>query len=254
MAVNWARIFNRLWEIINPSEQTAPAYFSGGRFIGTVREIDPYFPDYTQYIDQRRSSGKSTSRKDYFYDILINLSEADRFSLANRLLDAVQEYAPNKVAEVRDELGGIAAVPPARIAEAAWNSERLNRYLQEIDSRIAAANYDGALTLTYTCLEGFLQAFLREHVPGSEIPHELVELAKAVRLHLRGSIRQYPDEALAMVTHIAYMIDRSRNKFSESHFDQQADRWLAVFARDLVNSEIRLLLHFMKQGTANKNT
>ncbi len=31
-----------------------------------MREIDPYFPDYGQYIDQRRISGKSTSRKDYF--------------------------------------------------------------------------------------------------------------------------------------------------------------------------------------------
>lgn len=43
------------------------------------------------------------------------------------------------------------------------------------------------------------------------------------------------------------MIDRTRNRFSESHFDEEADRWLAVFARDLVNSEIRLLLHFMKE-------
>jgi hypothetical protein len=64
---------------------------------------------------------------------------------------------------------------------------------------------------------------------------------------LRDSIDRYPDEALAMLTHIAHMIDRTRNRFSESHFDEEADRWLAVFARDLVNSEIRLLLHFMKE-------
>jgi len=253
MAVNWARVFNRLWEIINPPEQTAPAYFSGGRFIGAVREIDPYFPDYNQYIDQRRASGKSTSRKDYFYDILINLPEDDRFSLVTRVLDAVQQHTPNKVAEIRNELGGIAAVPPARINEDAWSSERLNRYLQDIDSRIANASYDSALTLTYTCLEGFLKAFLRGYVPESEIPKELLELAKAVRMHLRRSIEQYPDEALAMVTHIAHMIDRSRNKFSESHFDQQADRWLAVFARDLVNSEIRLLLHFMRTRSVERS-
>jgi hypothetical protein len=66
MAVNWARIFNRLWELINPTDQTDPTYFSGGRFISTVREIDAYFPDYGQYINQRRTSGKITSRKDYF--------------------------------------------------------------------------------------------------------------------------------------------------------------------------------------------
>jgi hypothetical protein len=43
------------------------------------------------------------------------------------------------------------------------------------------------------------------------------------------------------------VLDRTRNRFSESHFDEEADRWLAVFARDPVNSEIRLLLHFMKE-------
>jgi hypothetical protein len=247
MITNWARVFNRLWEVINPPDQTAPTYFSGGRFIGVVREIDPYFPDYTQYIDQRKAGNKRTSRKDYFYDILIDLPESHRFEFVHRILDTIQEHAPDKVSEIRNELGGIAAVPPVRISEAAWNSERLNRYLQEIDGRIASANYEGALTLTYTCLEGFLKAFLREHVPESDASNELVELAKTVRVYLRGSIEQYPDEALAMVTHIAHMIDRGRNKFSESHFDQQAGRWLAVFARDLVNSEIRLLLHFMRQ-------
>jgi hypothetical protein len=246
MVTNWARVFNRLWEIINPADRMAPTYFSGSRFIGVVREIDPYFPDYTQYIDQRKSANKGTSRKDYFYDILISLQESHRFQFVHRVLDIIQEYAPDKISEIRNELGGVAAVPAARISEAAWSSERLNRYLQEIDARIAGANYDGALTLTYTCLEGFLKAFLHERQPESEIPNELIELAKMARSHLRGSIDQYPDEALALVTHIAHMVDKTRNRFSESHFDQQAGRWLAVFARDLVNSEIRLLLHFMK--------
>ena len=35
--------------------------------------------------------------------------------------------------------------------------------------------------------------------------------------------RSVPDEALAMLTHIAHMIDRTRNRFSESHFDEEAD-------------------------------
>ncbi len=153
---------------------------------------------------------------------------------------------PIKLGGTRDELGGLAAVPPARINETAWNSERLNRYLEEIDSRITAGNYEGAVTLAYTSLEGCLKAFLRERCLELKIPEEVVDLA-TVRSHLRDSIDRYPDEALAMLTHIAHMIDRTRNRFSESHFDEEADRWLAVFARDLVNSEIRLLLHFMKE-------
>jgi len=99
----------------------------------------------------------------------------------------------------------------------------LNRYLEEIDSRITAGNYEGAVTLAYTSLEGCLKAFLRERCPELKIPEDVVDLAKIVRSHLRDSIDRYQDEALAMLTHIAHMIDRTRNRFSESHFDEEAD-------------------------------
>jgi len=250
MTIDWARVFNRVWEIINPADQSASTYFSGGRFMAVVREIDPYFPDYGQYIENRRSSGRSTTRKDYFYDILLSLSEDNRFELVQRILDRIQDDAAEKVAEIRKELGGLAAVPTPRISGEAWNSDRLSRYLQEIDSRIAGGNYEGAVTLAYTSLEGCFKAFLHQRMPAVGIPVDMIDLAKMVRSNLRDSLKQYPDEALAMLTHIAHMVDRTRNQFSESHFDKQADRWLAVFARDLVNSEIRLLLHFMKERTS----
>jgi hypothetical protein len=207
----------------------------------------PYFPDYGQYIEQRRSSGQSTTRKDYFYAILLSLSEDNRCELVQRILDRIQDDAAETVAEVRKELGGLAAVPMPRMSSETWNSDRLNRYLQEIDSRIAGGNYEGALTLPYTSLEGCFKAFLHQRVPAVEIPDDMIELAKMVRSNLRDSIKQYPDEALALLTHVAHMVDRTRNQFSESHFDKEADRWLAVFARDLVNSEIRLPLYFMKE-------
>jgi hypothetical protein len=241
MTANWVRIYNRLLEILNTDGAT---YFSGGRFISKVREVDPYFPDYNQFISNRKGSGKSTSRKDYFYDIFLDLGDERRIALLNRILEEIEESCPEKVAEIRGEMGGTAAVPTAMIAKAVWNAERLNGYLRDIDSRIAAGKYDGAVTLAYTCLEGFLKAFTRqkELSPGDEI----VALSRTVRAHLRESIATYPAEALSMVNHIAHAVDRARNEFSESHFDDQAGRWLAVFIRDLVNSEIRLLLHFME--------
>lgn len=242
MNLNWPRIYNRLFEIINSDGET---YFSGGRFISKVREVDPYFPDYTQYIDQRRASAKSTSRKDYFYAILLGFEDPDRIRILNAILDDVQGVFPDKAAAIRDELGGVSAVPPARVHEKAWNAERLNKYLADIDVRISAGNYEGAVTLAYTCLEGYLKAFVKENVPGHSNRAELIELSRVVRTYLRDSIAQYPDEALNMLNNIGHTVDRARNRFSESHFDEQAGRWLAVFIRDLINSEIRLLLHFM---------
>jgi hypothetical protein len=242
MDINWARIFNRLFEIINSDDN---AYFSGGRFISKVREVDPYFPDYSRYIEERRASGKSTSRKDYYYDILLGFEEENRLRIINSILEEVRHIQPDKVSALQDELGGVSAVPPARLDADAWNADRLNSYLRDIDIRIASSNYEGAVTLAYTCLEGFLKAFVKKRIPDYSGAEEIISLSKAVRIYLRDNIEQYPDEAISMLNHIAHTVDRARNRFSESHFDETAGRWLAVFVRDLVHSEIRMLLNFM---------
>ena len=240
--IDWARVFNRLFEIINGPD---PLYFKGPRFIDTVRKVDPYFPDYGQYIEQRRQSDKSTTRKDYFYDILLSFEEPQRVEIVNAILDQIRAHAPEQVAGIRAELGEIAAVPIPTINPEAGNAERLTRYLGNIDEAIAAGEYERAVTLAYTCLEGFLKAFVTQHEPEHAQEKEIIRLSRVVRVHLRQIQADYPDEALTMLNHIAHTIDKSRNRFSDAHFGEETGRWLAVFIRDLVNSEIRLLLHFL---------
>lgn len=239
--MNWARLFNRLFEII---DSEGPTYFSGGRYISTVREVDAYFPNYNQYISDRKRLGKSTSRKDYFYDILLSFGMEDRIELINALLNKVEEHRPQQVQDIRSELGGHSPVPAPRLDADTWNAARLGRILLEMDARIAAGNYDGAVTLGYTGLEGFLRAFIRNRLLQEDVTGDIIHLSKIVRTHLKSSIGEYPTEALTLLNHIAHTVDRARNQFSDSHFDSQASRWLAVFVRDLVNAEIRLLLHF----------
>lgn len=240
--MNWVKIFNRLFEIINTDGET---YFSGSRFINKVREIDPYFANYKQYIDQRNSEGKSTSRKDYFYDILLAFDEQCRSKLINSILDDIEIAAPDKTIQLRGEMSGLTTISSPAIPLEIWNSERLNEYIQEIDIRIANRNFSGAITLAYTCLEGFLKAFIKRNIPDSECKNEITALAKTVQNYLKKSINNYPDEAFSMLNHIAHTTNKARDQFSESHFDKEADRWLAVFIRDLTHSKIRLLLNFM---------
>ena len=102
--MNWIEIFNRLFEIINDQGDTA-TYFSGPKFINVVRETEPYFPDYSQYIDQRNKEGKSTSRKIFFYDILIGLNQASRSSVMIRLLDLLRPFKPVQVEQIERLLG-----------------------------------------------------------------------------------------------------------------------------------------------------
>lgn len=160
-------------------------------------------------------------------------------------MDDVRNHFPEKVAEILNELGGVSAVPPVTINTNEWNADRLNSYLQDIDARISTGKYEGAITLACTCLEGFLKAFINKNIPNYSGPEELIRLSRAAQSYLRDNIQSYPDEALNMLNHIGHTVDRARNRFSESHFDEEANRWLAVFIRDLVNSEIRLLLHFI---------
>jgi hypothetical protein len=240
--LNWLPIYNRLFELIN---REGDSYFSGVRFIRQVREVDPYFPNYTQYMEQRRASGNSTSRKSYFHDILLDLDESARMRVISTILDEVEHCDPNLSSEIRILIGDSALAPAVIVPPFAWGADRLNGYLGEIDSAIAAGQYERAVNLAYTCLEGFYSAFVREKHPSEPPPAEIIALSRAVRDWLRTTIVNYPDEALNLTTHISHAVDRARNRFSEAHFGEEAGRWLATYARDLVNTQIRLLLHFM---------
>lgn len=100
--MNWVRVYNRLFELINTA---GPTYFSGPRFLSKVRDVDPYFAGYNQLMEERQKDQNSTSRKDYFYDILLSFNEAQRLDLINAVLVDVREHMPEKVAALEKELG-----------------------------------------------------------------------------------------------------------------------------------------------------
>lgn len=99
--VNWVREYNKLLVTINKSE----SYFSGGTFINIIREFDPYFNDYNQYISHRNKEGLSTSRKDFFYDILMGFKEDVRIEIISRMFDYARELAENDVKQKISDFG-----------------------------------------------------------------------------------------------------------------------------------------------------
>ena len=242
--LNWNGIYSRVFALID--NQSNDAYFSGGRFINKMREVvDPYFPGYNEVIEYRKRAGKSTSRRDYFKDILFDYDETCRARVVLSIVADTEHTNPELAADIRKMLGGEALAPMAMIPPAAWNAGRLNEFLTNIDAAIAAGEYDRAVGLSYTCLEGFLGAFVRAKFQREKYENEIIALAKEVRQFLKETIADYPDELLNLVTSTAYAVDRARNRFSEAHFANEAGSWMATYVRDLVNSEIRLLLHFI---------
>jgi len=242
--IKWTAVFNRLMKLMDiPGD----SYFSGSRFNNTIQEFDPNLSSYSDYIAERNAQGKSTTRRYFFKDILMDLDEGTRVRAVSAILDQLEPVSGciQEVSEIRKLLGGGTLAPTARIPAAAWNADRLNEYLGQIDGAIAGGDYERAVALAYTCLEGFLGAFVRAKVKKEAYPTEIIALSKDVKDHLKQALEDYPDEVLNGITQAAYAVDKSRNRFSEAHFANEAGSWLATYTRDLVNTQIRLLLHFM---------
>jgi len=244
MALNWSAIWKRVFKLIDADG--TPSYYSGSRFIRAIQEIDPYFPDYNEYMRERSRSEQSTTRRYYYEDIFMGLKESDRFKLVSNILNEVQSNNPDMCAEIRTMMSGGVLAPSASVPEYAWNGDRLNEYLNGMDAAISAGDYERTVTMAYTCFEGFLGAFLRAKRPGlASYPNEIIALAKEACEHLKAINNDYPDEVLNLIKHSAHAVDKARNRFSESHFGGEAGLWLATYMRDQVNTQIRLLLHFM---------
>ncbi|HZX58192.1 MAG TPA: hypothetical protein VFE54_05685, partial [Mucilaginibacter sp.] len=104
ISLNWIEIYNRLFELINEKENTA-TYFSGPKFINVVKEFKHYFPDYTQYIEQRTRERKSTSRKVFFYDILNEIEPLIRDKVILRIIELIRPFEKSKISEIESLLG-----------------------------------------------------------------------------------------------------------------------------------------------------
>lgn len=76
-------------------------------------------------------------------------------------------------------------------------------------------------------------------------PIQLFRVVKddiAVKLKACGP---FPLEIVNSRPTLTNAVTNSRNSFNESHFADDAQKWLATFARDMTNSIGRRLLHFI---------
>jgi len=141
VGVNWTVIFNRLMEIMDIEGQT---YFSGSRFIRKIQEVDRYVSSYSNYISERSNARKSTTRRDYFKDLLMGLDEGNRVWIVSSILAEVEPFQPELSSAIRKLLGGGTLAPIATIPAQAWNSARLNDYLGQIDGAIVSSDFERA--------------------------------------------------------------------------------------------------------------
>ncbi len=248
MNINWVAVFNRIFEIINTQGET---YYGGTRFLNTIREINYSLPSYQNFIDQRREQNKSTSRRDYYYDLFIEQNENDRLQIANSILSTVEHFDPVKTAAVRQLIGqqNLVQGPQAIIPQDLWNADRLTDYLERMDTSINEGQFELTLTLAYTCLEGFYKSFILDKIPTQTAISELTPMAVLIRNFIKGQLDtngiNYPDQVLTLISTVTNAVCNGRNNFSDSHSGNRAEKWVAVYLRDNVNSVVKMLMNFL---------
>jgi len=246
-SVNWVAAYNYLFTAFNSENQAL--YVGGSTFCRMVQQVDPGSPSYQQLIALRQQLGKSTSRKDFYWDLIQGLPEEQRFRLYRVFVDHVEPHDKAAADNVRNIVfGGGQAVPVTVVPVDLWNSEKLNKSLKDIDQAIDAHHYNRATTLSYTCLEGLYKTYVRKHVPDQAGLTDLMPLCKVVKDDISKKLQAqgpFPVEIVNAMPTLTNAIANSRNGFSESHFGDDSQRWLALFARDLTNSVGRLMLNFM---------
>lgn len=182
--MNWIEIYNRLFELIN-NQGDAATYFSGSRFINTVREFEPYFPDYSQFLEQRNREGKSTSRKIFYYDILLELKEDMRLKIVDRIIEILKPFQSEKVGKIEELLGKKVLkmesliVPeinneplanPIVFISYSWDNEEHKEWVLNLAERLMSDGIDVILDRYYL-------------KPGKNLPHFVeTSIAKAKRI------------------------------------------------------------------------
>ena len=107
---NANKIYNKIYKIIN---QDGENYFSGIRFIDLVKEIDSSFPDYKSYIEQRRTTEQSTTRRDFFREIFLSFTNEQQLEFTRKIIGETRQNNPDEA----NELSLLIGDPPIKSTE-----------------------------------------------------------------------------------------------------------------------------------------
>lgn len=78
---DWEKAYNKLWRIIGPQD-SAIFYIKGPQFYKFVTDLcEAMNPSYSKYLDSRNKKELSTSRVDYYKDLIELLDEEKRYEL-----------------------------------------------------------------------------------------------------------------------------------------------------------------------------
>lgn len=169
---DWTAAYKRLYKYLEG--------YTGSQFIKTVQQIDPDLLDYMDYVEKRRKEDKSTSKKDYFKDILLSYPDDIKHHLFEIFLRGVDKTNPEDTKDIRTILnGGKVDISKAVYAKAFASNEINEILISETLKGLEA--YTEAHKLYKQALTGFNS--------GTNERHILDDLRLSVEYFLRSILK-----------------------------------------------------------------
>jgi hypothetical protein len=166
---DWTAAYRRLYKFLDG--------YTGSQFIKTIQQVDPDLLDYMDYIEKRRKEDKSTTKKDYFKDILLSYPDDIKHHLFEIFLSSAEKTNPDEAKDIRTILkGGKVDIAKAIYAKAVSS--------KEIDETLIGDTLKG--------LETFPEAYklyknaLTDFNSGNDERHILDDLRLSVEYFLRS--------------------------------------------------------------------
>tara|TARA_R110001606_G_scaffold19125_2_gene70802 strand:- start:40 stop:882 length:843 start_codon:yes stop_codon:yes gene_type:complete len=179
--------------------------------------------------------------------------EKEEIKLEEVIKDLKLLGAPDNIIQELDKKNNSLSAKPVEnteIHKGIYNSIKLEASILKMEKTILNGEYNLTLTYAYSCLEGLFKAYIHSNISEISQESDLAKLSKLVKKDLVEyfieSKMQYPEKVIDLIGTITNAVSNARNSFSESHFDNDSDKWLAEFVKDCVNSIGRLILKFIK--------
>ena len=170
--IDWIAAYNRLHKFLDT--------YKGSDFIRIVQETDPDLLDYNDYIKRRQDEGKSTTKKDYFKDILLSYPDDIKHHLFEVFLEKFEKSSPEDVKDIRTILKGGKVDIRKTILNKAVASKEVDQNLMT-DTLSGLEAYPDASKLYQQSVTGLKS--------GKETRHVLDDLRLSVEYFLRALLK-----------------------------------------------------------------
>ena len=216
---DWDLAYNCLWNIIGPTNE-APFYIGGPDFLALAKKVDNSISSsYYQYINDLNKNGKSTSRVNYYREIIMSLDNNKRFQMFVEIQKSIEGIGSESTEMKETTILNDINMLYTSLVEAAKNIKEMNGQIQ--------SNKKGYSTTTYTQIFP-LGNKRRINVENDNNKSNLMNISETKNLHVDRNDKEIKKNP---VVFISYSWD------GDEHQD-----WVRLFAERLVSVGIDVKL------------